>query len=100
MPRSSLPSINITCAYGNALIRLNRISLNLISAGRLSASTTAKTSAPTSCITCAVFWVATWLTGAIFSSTQPIHDARPSATISILPFVRFSSRPRFWRSCA
>src|SRR6266516_6016533 len=54
MPRSSLPSISITCAYGTAWIRLNRICSNLISAGRLSASTTARTSAPTSCMTWAV----------------------------------------------
>src|SRR5262245_49159350 len=76
-------------------------SWNLTRDGRLSASITPMTSAPTSWITRAVMRVATSLTVSIFSSTHPIQSPRPLATTSRPPdFGRFTRWPRFWRSMA
>jgi hypothetical protein len=97
IPRGSLPSMSIAWAYSPVSIsRLNRSST-----GRSSTSTTHRTSAPTSVITRAVICVAISLTGALASSTQPVQDSRPAATIAIPVFSWSTSNvPRSARNHA
>ena len=94
MPRGSLPSTSMTCAYRPS----SSASLNRTSAGRFSASTTARTSAPESSITRAVMWMATSSTVSVASSTQPIQSSRPPATTTASPLRGCRTNwPRFSR---
>lgn len=101
IPRGSLPSSSSTCSYGVQSTSRSRVSENMSSTGRDSASTTPRTSAATSRITIAVWVPESSVTGSVVSSTQPTQSPRPLATTSVVPSRRrVSSWPRTLRRIA